>query len=79
MMKASEAYSIVDKGRPLLECSDFGDFYGFVFGKEGEPIGTGYTCVDKKTGRVFGFAPFDDFDLFRKSVQIPLKEVTNGR
>ena len=79
MMKPSKALKIIGKDDPVLECCDFGDFYGFVFGIDGEPKGSGYTCVDKSTGRVFPFNPFDDFDLFGKGKQVPLTEVENGR
>lgn len=61
----------------LVECSDFGGFFGFVFAPEeikaGDMYGGMYDCVEKETGRVFTFSPFDDFDLFDSGVQLPLE------
>lgn len=79
-MNVKDAYKTIKKlpeRNFLLECSDFGDFFGFVFSpmeiKDGDMYGGMYDCVEKKTGRVFAFSPFDDFDVFDNGIQLPLE------
>ena len=78
-MTANEAFKKVkESSKELIECCDFGEFYGFIFGSSGESIGTAYICVNKNTGEVFSFSPFDDFELFDKGVQISVQDVLKG-
>lgn len=59
----------------LIECCDFGEFWGFIFTKDkpnGEPFGGSYDCVHKTTGELFGFNPPDDFEVFDNGVILPL-------
>ena len=75
-MTAKEAYRLIEKGSgELIECCDFGKFFGFIFGEKDHDFATAYWCIDKETRKQFGFSPFDDFDVYDKGVQIPVSEV----
>jgi hypothetical protein len=59
----------------LVECCDFGKFWGFIFTEEDpkdESFGSGYDCVNKTTGEVFTFNPPDDFEVFTNGIMIPV-------
>lgn len=77
-MTAKDAYKIIKKsnqGRKCLGCSDFGDFYGFIFapdGWDGGPFGGAYDTVDKKSGKTSTFNPVMDFALFSKAKPVEL-------
>lgn len=82
MVDAKSAYKKLKKlpnKNFLVECSDFGKFYGFVFSKHkpspDEPFGSAYDCIDKETGEHFPFSPFDDFDLFDKAIPVSIEEL----
>ena len=67
----------------LVEAKDFGDFFGFVFSEkepqEGELFGGGHICVNKKTGEVFGFMPYQNFILAKSAKTIPLEVFCNDQ
>ena len=73
-MTAKQALQIVNSAEKVIECCDFGDFYGFAFGESGN-VGSAYTCVRKSNGEVFAFMPYEDFELFDKGIKIPLSEL----
>jgi hypothetical protein len=61
----------------LVECCDFGGFWGFIFTEKdpgGEAFASRYDCVNKVTGEVFNFNPPDDFELFSKGVMLPVDQ-----
>ena len=80
-MNVIEAYKIA-KQLPdrnyLIECTDFGEFFGFVFLSE-PPSEDGfsgvYDAVNKATGEVFLFNPPDDFEIFDKGIQISIESI----
>ena len=76
-----EAYAIVkDKYQSMVavDCLEFPDFYAFGLtekGREGEPVGGGYTTVNKKNGALGGFSPVQDFDAFYAAKEISIDEL----
>jgi hypothetical protein len=79
MVDAKSAYDKIkrmSKRNHLVECCDFGKFWGFIFTEEdpkNEPFASGYDCVDKTTGEVFTFNPPDDFAVFDSGVMISVE------
>ncbi len=59
----------------MVECTDFGDFYGFVFSETDEAFGGAYRCMKKDGGDVFMFNPTDDFELFDKGKMLDLSDI----
>jgi len=61
----------------LIDCCDYGDFWGFSFvphiKKEGANGGA-YITINKKTGEIRYFNPIMDFDLFKKAIRIPIEQ-----
>ncbi len=78
-MTIKEAYEIAKKDYPcdgyLVGCSEFPDFWGFIFAAEKNGLGGAYWTVDKKDGHVDVFNPTENLELFRKRKKIPLDEV----
>lgn len=82
-MNEIEAYYTVKEALPnrnyLIECLDFGEFYGFAFSEEklpqNEMFGSGYDCIDKNTGEIFSFVPTQNLKLFRKAKTINLSNL----
>lgn len=86
-MTIYEAYLIaksdaVRNGKTRLwACSDYGDFWGFLFGVpvpgHDYPVpGEGDITVNKETGNVGFFAPITDLDLLDKAKHIPIEQFT---
>lgn len=79
-MTAKEAYNIViekRKGMYLLECLDFGTFFGFLFcdhkPEDGDFFGGGhYDTVNKSDGTVSEFFPLNDLDTFENAEKVEL-------
>ena len=73
MISIHNAYKVVkkwastiafrDKKIVLIEASDFGTFYGFVF-KAKNIYNNAYWCIDKKTLKLFLFLPVQNVKIF---------------
>lgn len=78
-MTVREAYQLVIEthpGKVAVVCLDFPDFYAFGLKeqrKEKEPIGGGYTTVNKLSGELGGFVPTEDFEAFFAAKRIDIK------
>lgn len=64
----------------LIDCLDFGDFWGFAFcdvmPTESNPVGgVGFDTVDKTTGKIGFFVPTSNLELFDKATVIPLSKL----
>lgn len=69
--KWAESTAFRNTGAALVEASDFGEFYGFVF--EAKNIyNNAYWCMNKKTLKLFMFLPVQNAKIFnnRKKVDI---------
>lgn len=69
--KWAESTAFRNTGATLVEASDFGEFYGFVF--EAKNIyNNAYWCINKKTLKLFMFLPVQNAKIFnsRKKVNI---------
>jgi hypothetical protein len=75
-LKAKKYAQVYDINTRLDSCRDFGDFWGFMFvpsiGVAGD--GIGYYTINKKTGEKSTFIPPMDFDLWDKSISIPIEQ-----
>lgn len=62
----------------LSTCSDYGDFWGFVFVPDtiDVPDGIGAITVNKKTGAIGYFIPPMNLDLWRKRKPVSLEQFT---
>ena len=82
-MKLTDAYRKVkdlpeNKKLFLVECLDFGEFWGFAFcdrcPTEENPVGgIGFDTVDKATGQISYFYPTDNLKLFDKAVGVSIE------
>lgn len=61
--------------RIMVDCIDFGDFFGFTFvEKEGEHC-SAFRTVNKSTGETGIFNPIQNLKLLDTCIKIPLDEV----
>ena len=58
----------------LIEVSDFGKFYGFMF-KVDNIYNNAYWCIDKKTYRLSLFLPVQDVKLYNNRKKIDIRSV----
>lgn len=58
----------------IAEACDFGDEYGFLFNAP-NIYDNVYWCVNKKTGKITAFSPYQDQEKYSKRKQIALEEV----
>jgi hypothetical protein len=60
----------------LLECRDYGDFWGFYFVHPTKEMGYGMCdiTVNKKNGEIGYFNPLMDLDLWDKAIPIPIEQ-----
>ena len=82
-MNIKDAYEIIkkyNKGKRLVECLEFDDFYAFAFcERDDNLLGGGYDTVDKMTGKISFFNPTENLnDLFRaKLISVDILETLN--
>ncbi|GBU22048.1 hypothetical protein R80B4_01951 [Fibrobacteres bacterium R8-0-B4] len=61
----------------LVDCRDYGDFWGFCFVPENHtPDGIADITINKKTGKIGYFNVIMDFDLAERSIPIPIEQFT---
>jgi len=73
-LKAKSAGEKAGRTR-LVACRDYGDFWGFLFIFPTKKVdGIGDITINKNTGEKSSFIPPMDFDLFEKSIPIPIDQ-----
>lgn len=73
----AKATAFRDEEPELIEASDFGQFYGFMF-KVDNIYNNAYWCIDKKTYRPSLFLPVQDVELYNNRIKIDIQIVEAG-